>query len=144
MSKLPVRLPSYVAAALLSEHADAEATTVGATTATATAYYSTVSPGETILSASITLTKKSMVVVIALNINRYSSKVADIKRSGVVKTKETTISAANFTISAAYAHLQYATEILDPGTYTYDLVLTYTSSIAIYGACIKIVAVTCS
>jgi hypothetical protein len=145
MGRLPVRLPSYVAAGVLSEHANAGNTVRGATAASgADVYYSNIVPNGNIVSATITLSKKCMVVVTSLVIINSSSKATDIQRGGVNITEGTTISSSGFAIYGYYGHLQYATEVLDPGTYTYNLVNTSGASRTIYGAAIKIVAVACS
>jgi hypothetical protein len=147
MGKFPVRLPSYVAAGVLSEHADSENTMVGGTSSSTThnLIYNTISSGGTVVSASITLTKKCLVVVVSLVVMVVNYQRTDIVRGGVIKTKETIISPANFVTNyPTYAHLQYATEVLDPGTYTYSVVNTAGVTLSFYGAAIKIVAVACS
>jgi hypothetical protein len=135
---------STVGAAIgeLAEHADSEATRSVASATTGNTYYSLVSAGSTVVSASITITKRSLIVVVSLAaIEQYSNKKTDIQRGGVNKTKETTVSPLHFAVISTYGHLQYATEILNPGTYTYNLVVT-SGPINCYGAAIKIVAVT--
>jgi hypothetical protein len=141
MGRLPVRLPSY--AGVLSEYANAGNTVSGTTQTTGTpVYYTGVPAGGNVVSATITLSKKCMVVVTSLVVIDSSSKVTDIQRGGVNKTKGTLISNANFGPASFYGHLQYATEVLDAGTYTYNLVNTSSSTRYIGGAAIKIVAVT--
>jgi len=81
---------------------------------------------------------------VALDAN---AKRTDIKRGGVTKTTETTISAANFALAdgggkQGYGHIQYATEVLDAGTYQYDLVNTSGAAMGFEGSLMKIVAVT--
>jgi hypothetical protein len=126
----------------LVEHADSEATRIGTTATSGNTYYSSVSAGSNYVSASITITKRSLIVVVSFVILLTSSKRADIQRDGVSKTKETIVSPANFAVEGGYCHLQYATEVLDPGTYTYNVVNTATVTLSCYGAAIKIVAVT--
>jgi hypothetical protein len=126
----------------LVEHADSEATIIGTTVKSDTPYYSSVSAGSNYVSASITITKRSLIVVSSFVILLTSNKRSDIKRDGVSKTKETIVSPENFAVEGGYCHLQYATEILDPGTYTYNVVNTATGPLNCYGAAIKIVAVT--
>jgi hypothetical protein len=130
---------------VLSEHADSEATDVGGTPSASTTYSwgDSVANGGTILSASITLTKKCMVVVVAfVCVYNISSKCTDIKRGTATVTKETVATGAYFGYTEGYGYLQYATEVLDPGVYTYSLVNTYGGTIYATGAVIKIVAVT--
>jgi hypothetical protein len=125
----------------LKEHADGEATVVGASSASQTTYYDAVANGGTIVSAQITLSKRCMVVVVSLCVLLYSAKATDIQRDGVNKTKETILSPSNFAIGGKYGHLQYATEVLDAGTYTYSLVNTSGTTQYVFGAAMKIVAV---
>jgi hypothetical protein len=124
----------------LSEHQNAEATNVGATNDTAkTGYYTAVVAAGTIISASITLTKRSMVVVVSIVLIPSGSKSTSIQRTLNVD-KETTISPVNFGATNLYAHVQYGTEVLDAGTYTYKVIAGV--NLNVYGSAIKIVAVT--
>lgn len=91
------------------------------------------------MSASITTTKKCCIVVTATLVNDAGAQVTQIKRAGVDKTKETVISGAD---SGGWRmHLQYTTEVLDAGTYQYDLVNNAGGNLQVIGATIKAVAV---
>lgn len=141
MGKAPVRFPNYSMGCDLSKHADNQASNVGSgQSLSRTGYYWTVSIGGTILSQNITITKKCLIVVVAFFVCGSSTKISDIKRGGVTKTAGTTISSINFALNGLYGHLQYACEVLDAGTYTFDLVAT--SGFDCYGAMMKLVAVT--
>jgi hypothetical protein len=136
--------PQGVRVPILAEHTDSESTFKGSTAQyTRTYLYSNnVASGETILSASITLTKRCMVVVVTFAcVYAYAAKFSDIKRGEATVTKETIIISAPFIYTNGLGHLQYATEVLDPGTYTYSLVNTSGSTITVHGAVMKIVAV---
>lgn len=126
----------------LAEHQNAETdTALTASNVGATAYWTQFANGATTLSCSITTTKRCCIVVVAAFPNDNNVKKTDIERGGVVKTVETTLSAVNFAANTLYGHLQYATEILDAGTYQYDIVNTSGGSLKIFGAMLKIVAV---
>jgi len=127
-----------------AEHQNAENTDVGASTVASTAYYDTFANGATILSQTITTTKRCCIIVVTTCLMAYSIKKTDIRRGGVNKTVETTISANNFAATGLRGHLQYATEVLDAGIYQYDLVNTSGAAINIYGSTMKIVAVSAS
>lgn len=124
------------------EHANAENTGVGASTLAETIpYYDSWANGTTILSQTITTTKYCCIIVTITIISDYSGKVTDIQRGGVNKTVETTVSAGHFALYKRFGHLQYATEVLDAGTYTYDLVNTRGGNTLIFGSTMKIVAI---
>jgi stage V sporulation protein SpoVS len=125
----------------LREHGNSEATYVGTVCVSANSYYQNVANGGTIVSASITTTKRCLIVVVGLTLVNASTKATDIRRGGVNKTVETTISGAYFAVEFVYGHLQYATEILDAGSYTYAIVNTSGAGKNVYGAAIKIVAI---
>jgi hypothetical protein len=140
-----IKPPKKTGTLVLSEHVDSEATDLGGTASASTYYcYSdSVNNGGTILSASVTLTRKCMVVVVAfVCVHGISYKCTDIKRGAVTVTKETVATGAPFAYSSGYGYLQYASEVLDAGAYTYSLVNTYGATIYAAGAVIKIVAVT--
>ena len=127
-----------------AEHQNAENTDCGATArAGQTTQYDDVAVGAILVSQSITTTKRCCIVVFAME--QHESTVAAhtrIKRGGVDKTLEVTVSAIKFGASGGYCHLLYATEVLNAGTYQYDLVAD--SSQWYFGSCIKIVAVSVS
>lgn len=128
--------------ATLAEHQNAENTEIGASTAgSQTAQYDQPINGATQLSQAITTTKRCCIVVVAVSGQDANSQKTQIRRGGVDKTLETTITAVNWFMVGGYAHLQYATEVLNAGTYTYDLVNTSGGVIQIYGSVMKIVAV---
>jgi hypothetical protein len=129
------------AACVLAEHKNAENTDVGASsTANETIYYDNFANGATMLSQSITITKRCCIVVVTTCVTRAYTPT-QIQRGGVNKTIETTYSAGNFAIAMGYAQLQYATEVLDAGIYQYDLVNTSGAVLQLYGSTMKIVAV---
>jgi len=129
----------------LAEHQNAENTDVGATTVSGQIlYYDTIANGATALSRSITTTKRCCIVVVTTSIGSVNGKQFDIERGGVVKTVETTMSAIKFCSTFMYGCLQYATEVLDAGTYQYDLVATTGGNVLVYGCVMKIVAVSAS
>jgi hypothetical protein len=142
MGKMPVRLPSYIAAAALTIHAEGEASEVGSTSGSSTVYYNSVPPGNSFTSITITITKRCLVVVVGVAVVNTSLKIVQIRRGGVNKTIKDAVSPANFAVAGAYAHILYAAEILDPGTYLYYLYNSSgTSAINVFGAALKIVAV---
>ena len=123
------------------EHANAENDKVGASAAGAEApYYDNWVTGNTIVSQAITTTKRCMVVVFTLMITAFAVQQTQIQRGGVDKTRETSITAIRFGMLNGYGHTQYAAELLDAGTYTYNLVLTGANQ-GVRGSVIKIVAV---
>ena len=142
MGKMPIRLPSYIVAGELAEHVEEEAFDIGSTTSSVNAYSDYVSSGDTIVSKSVTVTERSMIVIVAGLITNYDQKPSNIKRGTKILTKETAVSPINFAIENTYLYLQYATEVVEPGTYTYSLVQAAGTSIWISGAFIKIVAIT--
>lgn len=124
------------------EHAEANNTDVGANAAAVLApRYDLVANGGAVVSQAITTTKKCCIVIVTTCINMNAVQQSQIRRDGVDKTLETTISAANFGFTGSRGHLQYATEVLDAGTYTYTLTNTSGGNLEFYGATIKIVAV---
>lgn len=142
MGRLPVRLPSYaVAAGVLEEHADAETVFKGVSSAdTYYPYRDVVSAGATIASASITLTKKCLVVVVACVFFRAGgSNLTQIRRGGVNVTKETVDSGGDS--NGFHMSLQYASEVLDVGSYTYSLVSSAAGYYSVHGAALKVIAV---
>jgi hypothetical protein len=122
----------------LVEHQNAENTLKPNDASTNVGYHTLGVPPETILSASITTTVRCALVVVATTVNDNGTQYSDIKRGGVTKTIETTISSTD----ANYfrVHVQYAVEILAAGTYQYDLIGN-TQYVSYCGATIKIVAV---
>ena len=123
------------------ENVNAEANKVGASAAGVEApYYDNWVTGNTIVSAAITTTTKCMIVVFTLSIISNAAAQTQIQRGGVDKTAETNITALKFGMLNGYGHTQYAAELLDAGTYTYNLVLTGANQ-GIRGSVIKIVAV---
>jgi hypothetical protein len=126
--------------AALAENANAENTWIG-TASTDIIYpkYDSVALNATILSGSITTTKRTMIVVVAVIVHPYPLGSGQIQRGGVDKTIEETISAVN---NSRYSmHLLYATEVLDAGTYQYDLVNTWMNNLPAHLAGLKIIAV---
>ena len=123
----------------LKEHADAENITVDTESASLTCKRKKVVHQGTIISQSVTTTKKCLIVIVTHFISTTASKLTDIQRDSVNKTKETTVGKA--TITDCFVQLQYATEVLDAGSYTYKLVNTSGKDMHSYGECIKIVAV---
>lgn len=115
--------PRKTGTADLVEHANAENTVKPNAVNEGTIRAASYSDGVTLVSATITTTKRCGIGIVACMVAMAEPvKITDIKRGGVTKTTETTISGedtANFRM-----HLQYATEILDAGVYQYDLVLT--------------------
>lgn len=133
--------------ALLEEHADSEVMNIGdipEVLARPGLNRNDVSNLETISSASITLTRRCLVVVVTLFVTDDRAKRTDIMRDNVIKTKETIISPHRFVgfFRAHTGHLQYATEVLPAGTYTYTLTSTFPGVFICYGSMIKIVAIT--
>ena len=127
---------------LLAEHANAETIDVGANTETLGDQYKTgVANGANIVSATIVTTKTCLIVVFAMSVSWSDVQVTEIKRGGVTKTSETTISAVNFDMQNRYGIMQYAVERLSAGTYQYDLVNTQGGAYDFFGKMIKIVAV---
>lgn len=108
----------------LSEHQNAENTVVGSAAGSVTSYEIWGANGATVGSVTVIVAQRCLITVIAATIVYINSKISEIKRGGVTKTTKTTISAANFALLGAYGHLQYATEVLDAGTYQYDFVNT--------------------
>lgn len=143
MGKLPTRIPNYAKEGVLAEHQNAETVSKGtATIGTAYPYYDTIANLANIISASITTTKKCLIVVVTTLFTRHTyTPTLQIERDGINKTKETTASGAD---ANNYRQImQYATEVLDAGAYTYALVNRDGGSVNSYGASIKIVAVEC-
>jgi hypothetical protein len=142
MGKIPSRIPNYSSGGggNPTEHANNEAA-VHFNSATGTALrLANFADGETIVSASITITKKCCIVVVTtLGVVSMYGQVTQIRRGGVDKTKEITIS--NEDNNMHMVHLQYATEVLDAGTYQYALVNTHGSNLSVNYATMKIVAV---
>lgn len=130
-----------IGSGVLAEHANAENSDVGASFTNQGTYSDVFANGATLVTQSITITKQCCIVVVTLNINNGSTQKTQIQRVGVDKTKETTVSAIKFAVEAQYGHLQYATEILAAGTYTYNLVNTSGGNLNVYGSAMKIVAV---
>ena len=125
-----------------AEHANSEATDVGATAAGVLApRYDSVNNGANCVTANITTTKRCCIVVVTLIVWWEVAQGTQIQRGGVDRTVETTISAANFAFTGPMGHLQYSTEVLDAGTYTYALVNTSGVAKSVYGCAMKIVAV---
>ena len=143
MGKIPSRIPNYSSGGgNPTEHANSEATLQGTADTTWYDSHNTIASGANIVSASITITKKSCIVVVAtVSIGNWSAgdPRTQIRRGGVDKTKETTISGADTYNNRV--GVQYATEVLDAGTYQYDLVNSYQYAVGVYCATIKIVAV---
>ena len=80
-----------------------------------------------------------MIVVVAAIVHPYPLGSGQIQRGGVDKTIEETISAVN---NSRYSmHLLYATEVLDAGTYQYDLVNTWMNNLPAHLAGLKFIAV---
>lgn len=126
----------------LVEHQNAENLALGVTSGGGTMYRLTIANGANIISQSITTTKRCCIVVVTAFGCEVNTQKTQIQRGGVDKTKETTISAVLFIEDVGYGHLQYATEVLDAGTYTYNLVNTSGGSLDwILGPSMKIVAV---
>ena len=94
----------------------------------------------TIVSANITTTKKTLIVIIASIMHAEATIKTQIKRVGVDKTQGSELSGAD-SEGFKQGHL-WGWELLSSGSYTYDLVLT--EGINIIGASIKAVAVECA
>ena len=125
----------------LVEHQNAENVVIGASTqVNQTLYYNAYLLGNTVLSQSITTTRRCTIVVVTDAILSAATQFTQIQRGGVDKTVETTISATQYSSLNQRSHLQYATEVLDAGVYQYDLVIS-SDAPWIYGAVMKIVAV---
>ena len=124
------------------QHAEANNTDVGANAAAALApRYVLVADDAAIVSQAITITKKCCVVVVTTTTCWNNFQSSEIRRLAIDRTLETTISSTNFAFTGPRGHLQYATEVLDPGTYTYALTNSSGGNLEFYGATIKIVAV---
>ena len=113
---------SVVDGVISFDHANAEATDVGTDAVADTGYYTTVAPGANYLSQSITIRKNCAVIVFGFaTIAADSAGSVQIRRGGINKTQEATISAVNCCYAGGYGWLVYACELLPPGTYTYTL-----------------------
>lgn len=124
------------------ENANAENTVGGATGGGPASQYDTFANGDAAISQAITITKRCMIIVFAATVITSNLPTGtQIQRGGVNKTTETTVSAINFAVLGKYGHLQYAAEVLEPGTYTYNLVNTTGVAASFYGSFMKIVAV---
>lgn len=124
------------------EHANAEASDVGATHAADLApHYDNCNDGAVALTQTITTTRRCCIVVVTVAPLMSAAQWTQIQRGGVDRTRETTISAADFSHAGMRAHVQYSAEVLDPGTYIYNLVNSSGALFALYGAIMKIVAV---
>lgn len=121
----------------LVEHQNGEVTQKG-TSYSYGIYLSDFADGTTICSASVTTTKRTCIVVVSSILLDSSVQRTQIKRGGVDKTLETTISGGD--TGGSRIHVQYATEVLAGGTYQYDLVASG-STVHSAGATIKVVAV---
>jgi len=127
----------------LTEHQNNEHIKKGtAATGAATIYRILYSAPTIIDSCSITITRKSLVSTVSFSIFNTNTQVTEIHRDAINKTKETNISAANFASTGYFGHLQYSTEILDAGTYQYDLYYISSSGFRYLGGILKIIAVT--
>lgn len=138
-AKTGFQAPSGVV--VLAEHQNAENTRVDATGPAGDYYYTAHANGATIVSQSITTTKRCCIVVVTVVVHVNSAQKTQIQRGGVDKTTETTISAVNQGVNTGYIHLQYASEVLDAGIYTYSLINTFGAAMNCVGGVIKIVAV---
>ena len=126
------------------EHQNAENTLINTSTASTTLYYNTLAIGATLVSQSITITKRCCIVVVTICAHGANTAKTQIQRGGVNKTTETTISPVNWGFVGGYGHLQYASEVLDAGTYTYALVNSSGATLSIAVVAMKAVAVTAS
>lgn len=127
--------------ATLNEHQNAEILTNPVQRMGVINYWRTLYTTPSIItSCSITITKKSLITVVAFFIINSATQITQIRRNNTDKTKETNISLINFTADNYYGHVQYATEILDVGTYQYNLYYTASLIKNVLGAIIKIVA----
>jgi len=128
----------------LAEHINAENTDVGAANAAGTInYWDTIANAGTLLSQSITTTKRCCIVVVAVVVSD-AAKTFHIKRGGVDKTSETITSAANFTLVSMRGYLLSAIEVLDAGTYQYNLINDSGGNIDQRGCVMKIEAISAS
>ena len=134
---------SVVNGVISFDHANAEATAVGNTRLGAQAiYYKVVASGANFLSQSITITKNCAVIVFAhVNVATNTPGIVQIRRGGVNKTQEETITATNCCGEDRYGFLVYARELLPPGTYTYTVTNGDAGNISHYGCSMKIVAI---
>ena len=124
------------------EYANSEATDVGVTHgAVVVPHYDTVNDDAVTLTGNITTTRRCLIIVVTCLQTYEAAQVSQIQRGGVDRTVETTISNADFGFAGCRVHLQYASEILDAGTYTYTLVNTSGGVLGFYGSAMKIVAV---
>lgn len=125
-----------------AEHANAETSDMGATHAAAlNPHFDVIANGATALTANITTTKRCCIVVVSVVSLMVAGVSSQIQRGGVDRTVETTISPMDFVSAGQRAYIQYSTEVLDPGTYTYNLVNTSGGNLEFYGCIMKIVAV---
>lgn len=105
-------------------------------------YKDTIGNGSTVISDSITTSVRCMIIIVTSVVVANVAQAMQIKRGGVDKTTETSISGTHFGVMNQRCHLQYALEVLDAGTYQYDLINTSGGNITIYGASMKIIAIT--
>lgn len=127
----------------LADHANAENTDVGAgTSSTVAIKYDSLNDQAASISQAITTTKRCAIVVVAhyFEIVNTTGRF-QIQRATVNKTTEETVSAVNFVVATMYAHVFRAVEVLDAGTYTYDLVNESGGAIGVCGSTLVIEAV---
>lgn len=124
-----------------AEHANAENTLKGTFDFNAV-YFDNFDDGAVVVQQNIVTAVPCLIVVVTTILTSQVAiiaKATDIQRGGVTITAETTLSAAD--VNGRRFHLQYATEFLPAGNYTYQLVNTYGDILSSHGATIKIVAV---
>lgn len=126
-----------------TEHQNAENTAVGSESeGSRNSIADYLAPDAIILSQTITTTKRCCIVVVTEVGLAATDQQTQIKRGGVDKTKETTVSAMDYSLKGLYGQLQYSSEVLDAGTYQYDLVMApWVESQPVWGRVMKIIAV---
>lgn len=128
--------------AALAEHATANGAAIGTEHAAALLpHYKTVNDDAVVQTANITITKRCCVVVVSVMGSNEAAQCSQIQRGGVDKTRATTITAVDFAVQWTRGHVQYSAEVLDAGTYTYNVLNTSGGVLGFYGAVMKIVAI---
>jgi hypothetical protein len=128
-----------------AEHKDAEKYTAETSLDPNTApRFSSYANTATIMSQSIATSKRCCIVVVTTCVLIAGTQKTQIQRGGVDKTKETDVTSGTMAFTGGYGHLQYASEVLDAGTYVYALVNSSGASLKVYGETMKLVAVSAS